>query len=119
MNARAAEGGRRRGNMSVERRTAMRRRSIRVSPAVAAVAAASLWHGSLLAADGRLRLNEREYFEARGLNVLVFSAEYDGMFFDEKTAGIELVHHGVRTATGGAVRVNPTPEQWDPIPRLV
>ena len=41
------------------------------------------------------------------------------MFFDEKTAGIELIHHGVRTATGGAVRLSPTPEQWDQIPKVV
>ena len=41
------------------------------------------------------------------------------MFFDEKTAGIELIHHGVRTATGGAIRLSPTPEQWDQIPKLV
>ena len=29
----------------------------------------------------------------------------NGMFFDEKTAGIEFIHHGVRTVTGGAVRL--------------
>src|SRR5512139_982025 len=75
--------------------------------------------GRLPAADGRLALNDREYLEQRGLNVLVFSSEYNGMFFDEKTAGIELIHHGVRTATGGAVRLKPTPEQWDAIPKLV
>jgi endoglucanase len=71
------------------------------------------------AAGGGLALNDREYFAARGLDVLVFSSEYNGMFFDEKTAGIELIHHGVRTATGGAVRLKPTPEQWDQIPKLV
>ena len=88
-----------------------------------AAAAAALVLGSfarpLPAAEGRLALNGREYLEQRGLNVLVFSSEYNGMFFDEKTAGIELVHHGVRTATGGAVRLKPTPEQWDQIPKLV
>jgi endoglucanase len=67
----------------------------------------------------RLQLNERGYFEERGLDVLVFSNEYNGMFFDEKTAGLELIHHGVRMATGGAVRVKPTPEQWDQIPKVV
>jgi hypothetical protein len=41
------------------------------------------------------------------------------MFFDEKTAGIEIIQHGVRIATGGAVRLSPTPEQWDQIPKLV
>jgi endoglucanase len=72
-----------------------------------------------LAQEGSLTLNARDYFEQRGLNVLVFSSEYNGMFFDEKTAGVELVHHGVRTATGGAVRLKPTPEQWDQIPKVV
>ena len=49
----------------------------------------------------------------------MFSNEYNGMFFDEKTAGIEMILHGVRIATGGAVRLKPTPEQWDQIPKVV
>src|SRR5512143_1721364 len=79
-----------------------------------------LAHGAS-AAEPRppLQLDDRGYFEQRGLDVLVFSNEYNGMFFDEKTAGLELIHHGVRTATGGAVRVKPTPEQWDQIPKVV
>jgi endoglucanase len=70
------------------------------------------------AQDVPLRLNDRQYLERRGLNVLVFTNEYNGLFFDEKTAGIEMIHHGVRTATGGAVRLSATPEQWDQIPKL-
>ena len=66
-----------------------------------------------------LQLNELEYFEKPGLNVLVFSNQYNGMFFDEKTAGIEIIHHGVRTSTGGAIRLQNTPEQWDLIPIMV
>jgi len=66
-----------------------------------------------------LKLNDKEYFETQGLNVLVFSNEYNGMFFDEKTAGIEFIHHGVRTVTGGAVRLHNTPEQWDLIPKMI
>jgi endoglucanase len=69
--------------------------------------------------DNSLKLNDQEYFETRGLNVLVFSNWYDGNFGDAKLSGIELIHHGVRTATNGDVRLNPTPEQWDPIPQLV
>jgi len=65
-----------------------------------------------------LVVNEKEYFETPGLNVLVFSNEYNGMFYDEKTAGIEFIHHGVRTVTGGAVRLQNTPEQWDLIPKM-
>jgi endoglucanase len=66
-----------------------------------------------------MKLNDKGYFETRGFNVLVFENQYNGMFFDEKTAGIILIHHGVRTATGGAVRLKPTPEQWDQIPSVV
>ena len=67
----------------------------------------------------QLQINDSSYFEKKGVNVFVFSSEYNGMFFDEKTSGIELIHHGVRTATGGAVRLQNTPEQWDLIPKMV
>lgn len=64
----------------------------------------------------QLHVNDLGYFDGPGVNVFVLSNQYNGFFFDEKTAGIELIHHGVRTATGGAVRLSPTPEQWDLIP---
>ncbi len=67
----------------------------------------------------KLQLNDSSYFEKPGVNVLVFSYEYSGMFFDEKTSAIELIHHGVRTATGRAVRLQNTPEQWDLIPKML
>jgi endoglucanase len=71
------------------------------------------------AAAGSLQLNETGYFEARGVNVLVFDNWYNGLFSDSKMSGIELVHHGVRTATNGDVRLDATPEQWDAIPAFV
>ena len=61
--------------------------------------------------ESNLKLNDKEYFETRGFNVFAFENEYNGFFFDEKTSGIILIHHGVRTASGGAVRLKPTPEQ--------
>ncbi|MEJ2055464.1 MAG: cellulase N-terminal Ig-like domain-containing protein, partial [Calditrichaceae bacterium] len=67
----------------------------------------------------KLKINDKEYFETQGVNVFVYSNEYTGMFFDEKTAGIEIIDHGVRTSTGGAVRLQNTPEQWDLIPSVV
>ena len=66
-----------------------------------------------------LRLNDLDYFESRGLNVLVFSNTYNDLFSDSKMGGIEIIHHDVRTATNGDVRLNPTPEQWDPIPQFL
>ena len=67
----------------------------------------------------KLKINDSGYFETPGVNVFVFSNQYNGMFFDEKTAGIEIIHHGVRTSTGGAVRLQNTPEQWDLVPSVV
>jgi hypothetical protein len=49
------------------------------------------------------------------VNVFVFSGQYSPIFFDKKTAGIEIIHLSVRTATGG-VRLQNKPEQWDLIP---
>jgi endoglucanase len=63
-----------------------------------------------------LKINDLEYFETQGVNVLVYSNLFTGGFNDEKNAGIELIHHGVRTAQGGAVRLSSTPEQWDLVP---
>lgn len=66
-----------------------------------------------------LELNDLEYFERQGVNILVFSNTFNGSFNDEKNSGIEVIHHGVRTIQGGAVRLNNTPEQWDLVPKTV
>ncbi len=65
-----------------------------------------------------LQLNDLEYFERQGVNVLVFSNSFNGGFNDEKNSGIEIIHHGVRTVQGGAIRLNNTPEQWDLVPKM-
>jgi len=67
----------------------------------------------------KLKINDLGYFETRGVNIFVFSNQYNGMFNDEKNAGIEIIHHGVRTSTGGAVRLQNTPEQWDLVPTVI
>ena len=63
-----------------------------------------------------LMLNDSSYFETRGLNYFVFSNKYDAMFDDSKISAVEIIHHGLRTATNGDVRLNPTPGQWDKLP---
>lgn len=68
------------------------------------------------ASGQELKLNDLEYFETQGVNVFVYNNLFTGGFNDEKNAGIELIHHGVRTAQGGAVRLSNTPEQWDLVP---
>ncbi len=55
-----------------------------------------------------LKLNNLDYFEARGTNVLVYSNLYDGGFCDEKLAGIEISTVGAEmlTVTGSVTRVS-------------
>lgn len=65
-----------------------------------------------------LILNDLGYFETQGVNILVYNNLFTGGFNDEKNAGIELIHHGVRTSQGGAVRLSSTPEQWDLVPAI-
>ena len=72
---------------------------------------------SMLSAQS-LKVNDLEYFEDRGVNFLVYSNLYNGMFCDEKTAAIEMIQRGVRISTGGGIRLMNTPEQWDIYPVL-
>jgi hypothetical protein len=69
--------------------------------------------------DASLALGSAGYYEAPGVNWLVFSNWYDGLFADAKISGVELIQQEVRTITNGDVRLSATPGQWDPIGRLV
>ena len=60
-----------------------------------------------------LKMNDLDYFEDRGTNVLVYNNLYNGAFYDEKFAGIEIIQRGERICTGGGIRLVNTPEQWD------
>ncbi|MDZ7723033.1 MAG: hypothetical protein U5R06_09585 [candidate division KSB1 bacterium] len=73
-----------------------------------------------VSAQQSLTLNAEEgFYEKPGLNILIFNNAYEGAFNDAKMSAIELIHHDVRTATNGDVRLMPTPEQWDLIPEFV
>jgi endoglucanase len=65
------------------------------------------------------KINDKDYFETRGVNIMVFSNPYNGLFSDSKMSGVEIIHHEVRTVTNGDVRLSATPEQWDAIPQFV
>ena len=69
-------------------------------------------------ASNTIRLNDSEYFDSQGFDVFVFSNLY-GLFGDEKKSSVEIIHHDMRTATNGDVRLGPTPEQWDAIPQFI
>lgn len=67
-----------------------------------------------IAGETGLTLNEQEYFEMPGLNVMVFHDFYP----EGHQGGISIIQNGVRVATNGDVRLEPTPGQWQPVPKL-
>ncbi|HEX2711666.1 MAG TPA: hypothetical protein VHM88_05510, partial [Candidatus Acidoferrales bacterium] len=60
-----------------------------------------------------LQLNDQEYFEMPGLNVMVFQDIYP----EGHQAGVSIIQNGVRAATNGDLRLDPTPGQWQPMPK--
>ena len=62
----------------------------------------------------KLVIGKAGYFEMPGLNVLV----YNNTFPEGHQGGVEIIQHGNRVATNGELRLNATPGQWQPIPKL-
>jgi len=60
-----------------------------------------------------LRLNDKEYFELPGLNVMAFLDIYP----EGHQAGVSIIQNGVRVATNGDLRLDSTPGQWQPMPK--
>ena len=97
----------------------MSRRPTAVGLAALVGASLALGPAEGAAQPAPLRVDGRGVIGGRGLDVLVYHNHHGGAFNDEKIGGIELLHHGVRTATNGDVRLSNTPEQWDPTSQLV
>ncbi len=60
-----------------------------------------------------LKLNESGYFENAGVNVIAFQDIYP----EGHQGGVCLIMNGNRIATGGDLRLEPTPGQWQQVPR--
>lgn len=73
---------------------------------------------ALSAQAGDLHLSNLDDFETQGLSVITYQNLFHPVFRDQKLGGIEIILHGERIATDGEVRLEPTPEQWDPVPTL-
>jgi endoglucanase len=66
-----------------------------------------------------LHINELDYLDMQGLSVFVYQNQFHEVFRDQKLGGIEMILHGERIATDGEVRLLPTPEQWDAVPKFI
>src|ERR1035437_4000670 len=62
----------------------------------------------------KLKINESGYYELPGLNVMAF----DDFYPEGHQGGITIVQFGKRVAANGDVRLEPTPGQWAPIPKV-
>jgi endoglucanase len=62
----------------------------------------------------KLLINDKNYFELPGLNVMVFEDIYP----EGHQGGVGIIQQGIRVATNGDLRLEPTPGQWSPIPKV-
>ncbi len=61
-----------------------------------------------------LRINELEYLEMPGLNVMLAHDFYP----EGHQGGVGVIQNGQRVATNGDIRLEPTPGQWQPVPSV-
>jgi hypothetical protein len=59
-------------------------------------------------------LNDQEYLEMRGANVMLAHDFYP----ESHQGGVGIIQNGIRVATNGDLRLEPTPGQWQPVPKV-
>src|ERR1700754_5216054 len=65
-------------------------------------------------ATGQMGLNKLEYLEYQGVNVMLAHDFYP----EGHQGGVGIIQNGERVATNGDIRLEPTPGQWSPIPKV-
>ena len=81
-----------------------------VAPLLALALAASTTRGA--GGDDALAINDKEYLEMTGLNVMLAHDFYP----EGHQGGVGIILNGQRVATNGDLRLEPTPGQWQPTP---
>lgn len=61
-----------------------------------------------------MRLNDQEYLEYEGVNVMLAHDFYP----EGHQGGVGVIQNGQRVATNGDIRLESTPGQWQPIPKV-
>src|ERR1051325_9452287 len=62
----------------------------------------------------QLTINDQEYLEMTGLNVMLAHDYYP----ESHQGGVGVIQNGLRVATNGDLRLEPTPGQWQPVPKV-
>lgn len=64
--------------------------------------------------ENRFELGKKKgYFKKQGVNVMAF----DDIYPVGHQSGVSIIMHGNRMATNGDLRFEPTPGQWQPVPK--
>ncbi|CAN5481690.1 hypothetical protein BH11BAC3_BH11BAC3_09120 [soil metagenome] len=63
---------------------------------------------------GAMKLNDLEYLEYQGVNVMLAHDFYP----ESHQGGVGIIQNGLRVATNGDLRLEPTPGQWQPTPKV-
>jgi len=61
-----------------------------------------------------MTLNKQEYLEYKSVNVMLAHDFYP----EGHQGGVGIIQNGLRIATNGDIRLEPTPGQWSPIPKV-
>jgi hypothetical protein len=61
-----------------------------------------------------MQLNKLEYLQYQGVNVMLAHDFYP----EGHQGGVGVIQNGERVATNGDIRLEPTPGQWQPIPKV-
>lgn len=61
----------------------------------------------------QFKLIEQGYFQNQGVDVMAF----DDIYPEGHQGGVSIIMHGNRVATNGDIRLEPTPGQWQPVPK--
>jgi len=64
--------------------------------------------------EAGMTLNKQEYLEYEGVNVMLAHDFYP----EGHQGGVGVIQNGERVATNGDLRLEPTPGQWSPIPKV-
>ena len=67
----------------------------------------------LVVSAQQFSLSDKGYFKGGGVDVMVF----DDIYPEGHQGGVSLIMHGNRIATNGDLRLEPTPGQWQPVPK--
>jgi endoglucanase len=64
--------------------------------------------------SGAMKLNDLEYLEYKSVNVMLAHDFYP----ESHQGGVGIIQNGLRVATNGDIRLEPTPGQWQPTPKV-